>query len=311
MRGGRVCPHRPEPAPILRNLWHLIEFTLAKVGLGLAAIAPVGFLLALADAVGAAIFTLLPARARVAIDNLLVAGVAPDRTAARRIGRQCFQSFTRMIMETVIARGKITPTNWTDYVTLEAGPEALAMLNNPAQGALVASGHLGNWEVAARAVSMIRPVSVIYRPLGNPHLERYLHGGRGGDNLHFISKYKASPLRFMKLLAGGNWLALMIDQHIREAGERVSVNFFGRPCWTTRSVAMMHLTTRMPLFVALAVRTGPMKFKVHLQGPIQWRRSGHREQDVLDITQALTNEIETIARRYPGQYLWGHRRWKD
>jgi Kdo2-lipid IVA lauroyltransferase/acyltransferase len=295
----------------LKNFWHLIEFAVAKIGLAVAAIAPVSLMLALADAVGSAIFTLVPARARIAIDNLLACGVAQDEITARQIGRQCFQSFTRMIMETVIARERITQENWTDFVTLEAGPEALAMLNNPAQGAVVASGHLGNWEVAARAVSMIRPVSVIYRPLENPHLERYLHGGRGGDNLHFISKYKASPLRFMKLLAEGNWLALMIDQHISEAGERVRVNFFGRPCWTTRSVAMMHLTTRMPLFVALAARTGPLKFKVHLQGPIQWQRSGNREQDVLGITQALTDEIEKFARRYPEQYLWAHRRWKE
>lgn len=296
---------------MLKNLWYLIEFGLAKFGLGLAAIAPVGFMLALADATGLVIFALMPSRARIAIDNLLAAGVTQDEASARRIGRRCFQSFARMIMETVLARKRITAENWRNFVTIEAPPEALAMLNNPRQGAIVASGHLGNWEVAARAVSMIRPVSVIYRPLGNPHLEQQLHGGRGGDNLHFISKYKASPLRFMKLLAEGNWLALMIDQHIREAGERVSVNFFGRPCWTTRSVAMMHLTTRMPLFVALAARTGPMQFKVHLQGPIQRPRSGNREQDVLDITQALTDEIERVARRYPEQYLWGHRRWKE
>ncbi len=295
----------------MKHFWHLLEFGLAKITLAMMAVAPVVFVLAFADALGSLMFTLLPSRARVAIDNLLATGMAADESNARRIGRKCFQSFVRMITETVMARSRITRENWADFVTFEASPEALAMLHDSRQGALVASGHLGNWEVAARAVSMIRPVSVIYRPLENPYLERELHGGRGGDNLHLISKYKASPLRFMKLLADGNWLALMIDQHISEAGERVSVNFFGRPCWATRSVAMMHLTTRTPLFVAVAARTGPMKFRVHLRGPIQWPRSGNREQDVLGITQSLTDEIEKIARRHPEQYLWGHRRWKD
>ena len=300
-----------EPTLALKKLWHLILFGLARFALALTAVAPVGFMLAFTDAIGSLIFTILPSRARIAVENLLAAGVTVDEPTARRIGRRCFQSFARMISETVIARERITPENWTDFVTLDATPEALALLRDPQQGAVVASAHLGNWEVAARAVSMIRPVSVIYRPMNNPYLERHLHSGRGGSNLHFISKYKASPLRFMKLLAEGNWLALMIDQHISEPGERVRVNFFGRPCWTTRSVAMMHLTTRMPLFVALAARTGQMKFKVHLLGPIQWQRSGNREQDVLGITQSLTDEIEKIARRYPEQYLWGHRRWKE
>jgi KDO2-lipid IV(A) lauroyltransferase len=74
---------------------------------------------------------------------------------------------------------------------------------------------------------------------------------------------------------------------------------------------MMHLTTRRPLFVALAVRTGRLKFTVHLCGPLNWPRTGDRERDVQGITQTLTDEIERIARRHPEQYLWGHRRWRD
>lgn len=295
----------------MKKVWHLIEYVLAKVALGIIAVAPVGLTLAFADAIGSLVFTVLPSRARIAVDNIRAAGLASDEPTARQMGRRCFQSFTRMVAESVIARRAIDAANWKDFVTLEASPEAIAMLNDPKQGAVVASGHLGNWEVAARAVSMIRPVSVIYRPFNNPYLDHDINGDRGGGNLHLISKYKASPMRFVKLLAEGDWLALMIDQHISEENERVRVNFFGRPCWTTRSVAMMHLTTRMPLFVALAARTGRMKFTVHISGPIQWKRSGNREQDVLGITQSLTAEIEKIARRYPDQYLWGHRRWKD
>ena len=295
----------------MKNLWHLIEYALAKLALVVMTVAPIRFTLAFADTMGALIFFILPPRARIAVENVVAAKIAPDLRSARRTARRCFQSFAKMIAETVIARQRITPSNWREFVSLDATEEALALLNNPKQGAVVASGHLGNWEVAARAVSMIRPVTVIYRPFNNPHLNRELHGGRGGDNLHLVSKYKASPMRFVKLLADGDWLALMIDQHISEEGERVSVSFFGRPCWTTRSVAMMYLTTRMPLFVALAARVGPMKFKVHILGPIRWQRTGDREADVLGITQLLTDEIEKIARRYPEQYLWGHRRWKN
>lgn len=295
----------------MKKLWHLIEYALAKLALGLMAILPTALTLAFADVVGSMVFFLLPSRARIATDNIRAAGITNDEASARRLGRRCFQSFTRMVAESVVARERVTPHNWEQFVTLEASTEALAMLRDRKQGAVVASGHLGNWEVAARAVSMIRPVSVIYRPFNNPYLDREINGDRGGGNLHLISKYKASPLRFMKLLAEGDWLALMIDQHISEQNERVRVSFFDRPCWTTRSVAMMHLTTRLPLFVALAVRTGPMQFTVHLAGPIQWPRSGDRERDVLGITQSLTDEIERVARRYPEQYLWGHRRWKD
>ena len=126
-----------------------------------------------------------------------------------------------------------------------------------------------------------------------------------------VSKYKASPMRFVKILADGEKLALMIDQHVSEKNQRVRVDFFGRPCWSTRSVAMMYLSMYRPLLVACAVRTGTMKFKLIVTGPIEVERSGDRKKDVHSITQEMTNHIEAVARQHPEQYLWGHRRWRD
>lgn len=273
---------------------------------------PTSWTLALTDLIGTVVFLVLPGRKRIAVENILAAGVVADRAEATRLARRCFQSFTRLIAESVLARTQITKDNWQEFVKIEASPEVMALLNAKGQGAIVASGHLGNWEVAARAASMIKPVSVIYRPFNNPYMEHDLNDGRGGGSqLHLISKYKASPMRFVKILANGDMLALMIDQHISEVGERVRVEFFGRPCWTTRSVAMMHLTLRKPLLVACAIRTGAMKFTLHVVGPIQFERTGDREIDARALTQNLTNEIEKIARQYPDQYLWGHRRWQD
>lgn len=279
--------------------------------LGIIGIVPASWTLAISDAIGSLVFLILPKRSKIAMDNIIAARVVSDRDEARRLGRRCFQSFTRMIAESVLARHQITPENWKTFVTIEASDETLKLLHSETQSAIVASGHIGNWDVAARAVSMITPVNVIYRPFNNPYLERDLNGKRGGEQLHLISKYKASPMRFMKILADGEKLALMIDQHISEVSERVRVNFFGRPCWSTRSVAMMHMTVRKPLLVACAVRTGRMKFKLIVSGPIKFERSGDREKDVLTITQNVTNLIEDAARKYPEQYLWGHRRWQD
>lgn len=279
--------------------------------LGITSIVPTSWTLAISDAIGSLVFVILPKRSKIAVENILAAKIVANENEARVLARRCFQSFTRMIAEAVLARYRITRENWKDYVTIEASDEANEILYREKQSAIVASGHLGNWDVAARAVSMITPVNVIYRPFNNPFLERDLNGERGGEQLHLISKYKANPMRFMKILADGEKLALMIDQHISEVGERVRVNFFGRPCWSTRSVAMMAMTVRKPLLVACAVRTGRMKFKLIVTGPVKFERSGDREKDVLTITQKITNMIEDAARKHPEQYLWGHRRWQD
>src|SRR4029434_10970865 len=121
-----------------------------------------------------------------------------------------------------------------------------------------------------------------------------------------MSRLEARPLAFLRALAAGDVVALMIDQHATRG--RVAVRFFDRPAWATKSVAMLSLTTRMPLLFAFALRTGPLRYEVHASGPLECARSGDREKDAEIITQALTEEVERAVRHHPEQSLWGHRR---
>jgi KDO2-lipid IV(A) lauroyltransferase len=293
--------------PLLK-CWHLVEFAAARTLLFTLGVAPLPVVLGIAGFAARVAFLVWRPRRRVAINNLLQAGVCADKRAARRLAFISFRAFTVMIAETIVARRRIRADNWQEFVTLKLAPEAEDLFHEPGRGLLIASAHLGNWEVAARAVSMIKPLCVAYRPFNNPLLNQAAHKTRSGERLRLVSRLDTDPMRFIEALAAGEIVAVMIDQHAAKA--RVAVDFFGRPAWTTRSVAMMHLTTRAPLLVACAIRTGPLRYEAHAVGPISVARTGNREKDVLAITQALTSEIEKLARRYPEQYMWGHRRWK-
>ena len=293
--------------PLLK-LWHLAEFAAAQTLLFLVGIAPLPLVLGFAGFVARLSFLLWRTRRRIAIDNLLRAGLCADEPAARRLAFASFRTFTVMIAETVITRRRINAENWRQFVTLKLAPEAERLVREPGRGLLVASAHIGNWEVVARAVSMIKPMCVVYRPFNNPYLDRAAHKARSGEHLTLVSRLDHEPMRFIQSLGRGEIVALMIDQHAAKA--RVQVDFFGRPAWTTKSVAMLHLTTRAPLLVACAIRTGPLRYEVRVIGPITAPRTGDREQDAQAITQAMTTEIEKIVRRHPDQYMWGHRRWK-
>lgn len=293
--------------PFLK-LWYLAEAAVARALLWLIGVAPLPCVRALAELSALAAFLLWRRRRRVAIDNLLQAGLCPDRRSARRLAFASFRSFTLMIAESLVARRRLTAVNWDQFVTLKLSPEAAQLLREPSRGLLVASGHLGNWEVAARAASMLKPLCVVYRPFNNPYLDRAAHQARSGERLRLVSRLDHEPMKFIQSLAAGEAVALMIDQHAAKA--RVSVDFFGRPAWTTKSVAMLRLATRAPLLVACAIRTGPLRYEVHAVGPIIVERTGDRERDCQAITQAMTTEIEKMARAHPEQYMWGHRRWK-
>jgi KDO2-lipid IV(A) lauroyltransferase len=294
-------------SPLLK-LWYLLQLVVVQTLLVFIGIAPLPMVLAAADLVATLTFNLWRSRRRTAIDNILKAGICVGEEAACRMALASFRAFTVMIAESIVARRRLTAANWSRHVEMRLSPEADALLRDPRKGLLVASAHIGNWEVAAHAVSMVKPITVAFRPFHNPCLERAARKRLTGENLRYVSREEPNPMRFVQSLAKGEIVALMIDQHV--ARGHVAVRFFGRPAWTTQILAMLHLTTRAPLLLAFALRTGPLRYEVRTVGPVQGARTGDREKDVLALTQALTDEIENVARAHPEQYMWGHRRWK-
>ena len=265
-------------------------------------------LTAAAEVSARAAFLTWRARRRLAIDNILRAGVRSDVRGARQLALASFRAFALMVGESIVLRSRLTADRWPRHVQFDLSPEVEALLHKPGVGLLVTSAHIGNWEVAARAASLIKPVCAVYRPFNSPWLDRAALGVRSGENLRLVSRREPDSMRFIRSLAGGEIVALMIDQHASKG--RVEVEFFGRPAWTTKAPAMLHLTTRAPLLVAWAIRTGPLRYVVQAVGPVEVSRTGDRDKDARALTQALTDVVERVARQYPEQYLWGHRRWK-
>ena len=225
------------------------------------------------------------------------------------MARAAFRTLALMVVETAIVRRRITRENWTAYVELHAPADVEALLRRPGRGLIVASAHLGNWEVAALVASLFKPTCAIYRPFNNPYLDRAVRARREAEGLRLVSRFRDDPMRFVRALASGEIVALMVDQHAVRGG-RVAVQFFGRPAWATKSVAMLHLTTRVPVLLAFTVRLRPLRYALHIVGPVTVERTGDREKDAVALMQALTSEIEAAVRRYPEQYMWGHRRWR-
>lgn len=242
----------------------------------------------------------------IALANLAIA-FGRERTPEEltAVARDSFVRFGRVLAD-ILKMARYSRARVLSLVAAE-GRENLEAALAKGKGALIFTGHFGNWEVANAVVSGIGPFRVIARALDNPHLEKDLLRFRTRLGSEVINKFGASrPI--LQALGRNEIVAILIDQNVLRS-QAVFVDFFGKPAATTPGLAAFHLKTGAPL-VPLFVDSLPGgRYRVRILPPLEFQPAGRRDEDVLKITGICTKMIEHEIRRSPEQWLWVHKRW--
>lgn len=247
-------------------------------------------------------------RRLIAQENIKRSGIATEQNEVEHIVRASFRNFALVAVESLKFGKYINSDNWRDRVEVDIDQDVLDILANDKQGIVIVSAHLGNWEVAGKILSFLKPVSAIARKMNNPYANRIMDNRNSGNRVKLIPKHGAGALTFLREIRRGNALTLLVDQHAHSGG--IMVDFFGVPASTYPTPAFLHLRTKAPLIFGYCVRTGPMRFKVVAVDLSNLPAMGDRDKDVGVIIAALNKELEKAIRENPGQYLWAHRRWR-
>ncbi len=295
------------------SLWlkirYLLEYTGLKVGLFIFDVLPLRFAESAAIFFADLYYAFSKKRRQIAQCNIKRAGIAASEKDIRKIARQSFRNFALVAVESLRFHSYINSDNWRDKVEIDVAPEVMKILSNDEQGIVLVSGHIGNWEVAGKLLSFVKPVSAIARKMNNPYAEKIMEKRSAGTRVKLIPKRGAGALTFLREIRRGNALTLLVDQHARKGGIRV--DFLGIPASTYPTPAFLQLRTGVPLIFGYCVRLGPMKFKVGAVELKDISATDNRDADVIRIMELLNRELEKIIRQYPEQYLWAHRRWRD
>ncbi len=284
---------------------HLLEYWAARLALFGVDLLPPAAASRWAAALGSLWWTADRPRRRVAISNILRAGVTNDATEARAIGRGASRHMGMVLVESMKSALVLDDPK---RLRVDIPGDVAAVLEDPDRGLIVVSGHFGNWEIAGQWLARYKPVAGISRPMTNPRVQKLALERRQRRAFRMIPKYDPDPGRFLKLLGDGEILALLVDQHARRG---IDVPFFGHPAKTHTTAAMLHLVARTPLTFLVCRRMAPMTFELSLSPLIERARTGDREADVEAIVRTLNARLEEAIRRDPDQYLWGHRRWRE
>ena len=239
----------------------------------------------------------------------------PERDSdwRRRVARGSYMHLAREAAMT-LRLSRMAPEEIVRRTEVE-GFEALRDAAEGGRGAVVISGHLGNWEIAAAAVAARGvPMDVVAHLQKNPLFYRHMVERQDRLGLTVIVKNEAFRL-VPQALAAGRVVALIADQNIRRRG--VFVDFFGRAAATARGPALFALRTGAPVFLGVAVRKPgyPSRYRVIIERvPLREGGSGGERATSVDVIRDLTqrhiSRLEARIREAPSQYFWQHRRWK-
>ena len=244
----------------------------------------------------------------VAFHNLRMAFPELSELDRQRIVREVFSNLGRLLAE-FSQFPKLTAENICDVVEYE-GLHNYLEGRGRGRGVLFLTAHIGAWELSSFAHCLYGyPMKFLTRPLDNPLIEELITNRRTLSGNQAISKHGASR-EVLKALRNNETVGILVDQNtIRE--EAVFADFFGIPAATTPALATLALRT------GAAVVPGYIHWdrerKRHVLGfepPVELRDTGNRQEDILVNTALFNRILEDRVRRFPGEWLWIHKRWK-
>lgn len=287
---------------------HRFEFVALRVFMGAVRLFGLGIGYRIAPLAARVYETLDRRHVRIAAANLHQRfGLEP--AAARKMAHACYTHFFKCLVEMLLFDRTIEREGLSRVLVLD-GEEHMTQALARGKGVILATGHLGNWEVIARAgTSRGWKVTTVYRPLDNPLIDDLIRQFRSSHDQVLALKHGALK-SMLTALRKGEVAVLMVDQDARRRG--VFVPFLGHPASTIRTPAELALRTGASLLTAFSNRTGPgFRHHVRVDPPVDTTPSGDREADVMRIMTDVNRNLEAALRRAPEQWLWPHRRWKS
>jgi Kdo2-lipid IVA lauroyltransferase/acyltransferase len=263
---------------------------------------PEALVRAVGGALGALGFSLARrerALAEAQLRRALRLDAAPSRV--RLLARAVFAHLGTSAVE--VSRALRDPESLCAIVFPEPSRRVLESALAERRGVVLATGHIGNWELLAGALAHNGfPLTAVVRASYDPGITRSVERARrrlGVETIHREGPGTAAAM--LRALRRGRILGLLIDQDTRAPGGFVP--FFGAPAFTPTGAAVLAMRTGAPLLVGTIRRTARGGHVVDMERCAP-------PDDALAATAAVTAVLERAIRRHPSQWVWIHDRWR-
>ncbi len=198
------------------------------------------------------------------------------------------------------------------FVSRDAAPRNRATLSAETGPVVVATAHIGSWELMASLATDFYPERdrmVVVRKQRDQALNRLMADLRGARGMSAIDHRHASSVVLPRLRKNG-FVAFLVDHNCARK-EAVFLPFLGEIAAVNAGPAMVALRARAALYPAFMLRDGKGGHILHIHDPIRTGElTGSVQEKVEAIARHYTEAVERMVRQYPEQWFWMHKRWK-
>jgi len=233
-----------------------------------------------------------------------------DAREMDRLAKKIFFNFTLVPLETIhivaVPYGRMIKE--IEVIGREYLETALAKGN----GVIALGSHLGAFTILGTRLAMEGyPFNIIINVENFPkmwkRLEFYMR--RLGQRPFPPKPAAASIKKSINCLRRNEVLYLIADEQQIMGG--LPVPFFGRTAYTPPGPAIFSLRTGAPIIPMFVIRENGIPKTLFIEPPIEIERTYDEKKDMELITAKLTRAIEDSIRKYPEQWPWLNRRWKQ
>jgi KDO2-lipid IV(A) lauroyltransferase len=263
--------------------------------------------LKLGAGIGSAAFNLMKVRRDVVESNAAAAlGCPVGGNAVKSLGTGCYENLGMSLAE--LARLPRLGRMGLERLVSVKGTEHLDRALTNGRGAVLATGHFGNWELMGAAIAQRGyPMNFLVGHQSNKLVDGMLNSMRSSFGIGLVP-HGAHVREVLRLLKRNQFVAMLCDHDAGRKG--LMINFFGMPASAALGPAIFAARSGAPLMMGFITRDNIGNHHVELTPPICFRSDCDPGEAVADATQQLATIVEDHIRRRPDHWYWVHRRWK-
>lgn len=255
------------------------------------------------EKIGRILYRIAKTRRRRTLDNLALAFPEKLPDEREQIAKGVFESFARSSVDFLLADDR-SPQEALANIDV-TGLEHVQAAKAAGKGALLITGHIGNWERLAAYMSYSGyTLHVVTRDADDHGFNEIVNKIRRGPGTTVIPRGDAArPI--LQRLKENEFVGILPDQNSHEA----FIPFFGHPAGTVLGPGVIHARTNCPVICGYCVYIGDGRYRAVFTPPLE-PLPGYETKGE-GLMRAVNAWLESVIREYPDQWLWMHDRWRN